>query len=81
MVVGIFQLRKYEEAIQLCEQTLPVAEKNFASMLAANGSVTYSLARLWRWRLISQSYFCIGKLEVALDLLQKLEQVGSISDK
>lgn len=78
---ALYMLRKYEEAIQLCEQTLPVAEKNFTSVLTDNGSVTYSLARLWRWRLISQSYFCIGKLEVALDLLQKLEQVGSISDK
>ncbi|KDO48233.1 hypothetical protein CISIN_1g0021991mg, partial [Citrus sinensis] len=78
---ALYMLRKYEEAIQLCEHTLPVAEKNFASVLADNGSVTYSLARLWRWRLISKSYFCIGKLEVALDLLQKLEQVGSISDR
>ncbi|KAK9218453.1 hypothetical protein WN943_007090 [Citrus x changshan-huyou] len=67
-------LRKYEEALQLCEQTLPDAEKNFASVLTDNGSVTDSLARLRRWRLISKSYFCTGKLEVAIDLLQKLER-------
>ncbi|KAH9687316.1 Heat shock protein DnaJ with tetratricopeptide repeat-containing protein [Citrus sinensis] len=73
-------LRKYEEALQLCEQTLPDAEKNFASVLTDNGSVTDSLARLRRWRLISKSYFCTGKLEVAIDLLQKLERVGSMSD-
>ncbi|KAL5745671.1 hypothetical protein ACOSP7_026817 [Xanthoceras sorbifolium] len=80
-------LQKYEETIQLCEQTLSVAEKNFASVgtdnsnMDASGSVNYPLARLWRWRLISKSYFYMGRLEVALDLLQKLEQVGPISNK
>ncbi|KAJ0043579.1 hypothetical protein Pint_17809 [Pistacia integerrima] len=86
---SLYLLRKYQEAIQLCEQTLAVAEKNFASVgtdnasvnVNASGSIRYSLARLWRWRLISKSYFCLGKLEAALDLLQKLEQVGSLKDK
>lgn len=88
-IVALFQLRKYQEAIQLCEQTLDVAEKNFALErtdkgsvdVKASGSIRCSPARLWRWHLISKSYFCLGKLEVALDLLQKLEQLGSLIDK
>ncbi|KAK2651926.1 hypothetical protein Ddye_011782 [Dipteronia dyeriana] len=82
-------LRKYEETIQLCEQTLCVAEQSFASVgtdncslnMNVSGSVNHPLARLWRWRLISKSYFYMGKLEAALDLLQKIEQVGPISNK
>ncbi|KAK4837008.1 hypothetical protein QYF36_002084 [Acer negundo] len=82
-------LRKYEETIQLCEQTLLVVEQSFASVgtdncsvnMNVSGSVNHPLARLWRWRLISKSYFYMGKLEAALDLLQKLEQVGPISNK
>jgi DnaJ family protein C protein 7 len=82
---GILQLRKYEEAIQLCEQSLSFAEKNFASPSTVNvdgsGCESYSAVRLWRWYLISKCYFHLGRLEAALDLLQKLEQVGSIKDK
>ncbi|KAK1577810.1 hypothetical protein Q3G72_025060 [Acer saccharum] len=82
-------LQKYEETIQLCEQTLCVAEQSFASVgtdncsvnMNVSGSVNHPLARLWRWRMISKSYFYMGKLEAALDLLQKLEQVGPISNK
>ncbi|KAK3217946.1 hypothetical protein Dsin_011916 [Dipteronia sinensis] len=82
-------LRKYEETIQLCEQTLCVAEQSFASVgtdncsvnMNVSGSVNHPLARMWRWCLISKAYFYMGKLEAALDLLQKLEQVGPISNK
>ena len=84
---GLLQLRKYEEAIQLCEQSLYVAEKNFSKaeidnqLASIDGSGCYSIAMLWRWHLMSKSYFYMGKLEKALDLLQKLEQVGSMKDK
>lgn len=77
----ILQLRKYEEVIQLCEQTLSFAEKNFA--LAGNdehlenksGSTwkRKSCVRLWRSCLISKCYFHVGRLEIALDLLEKQE--------
>jgi len=70
---GILQLRKYEEAIQLCEQSTVNVD--------GSGCESYSAVRLWRWYLISKCYFHLGRLEAALDLLQKLEQVGSIKDK
>ncbi|XVF75738.1 hypothetical protein PTKIN_Ptkin13bG0211100 [Pterospermum kingtungense] len=83
---ALYMLRKYEEAIQLCEQSLDVAEKNFSKadtdnhLVSKDGSGCYSIAILWRWHFMSKSYFCMGKLEKALNLLQKLEQVGSMKD-
>jgi DnaJ family protein C protein 7 len=75
--------------IQLCEQTLCAAEKYFASVgadgqfvdIGCSESENCSFARVWRWHLISKSNFYLGKLEVALDLLEKLEQMRSISYK
>lgn len=64
----ILQLRRYEEAVQLCEQSLFFAERNFAPL---------NNVRLWRWFFISKSYFHLGRLEAALDLLEKLEEVES----
>ncbi|XP_021833271.1 uncharacterized protein LOC110773081 [Prunus avium] len=61
-------LRRYEEAVQLCEQSLFFAERNFAPL---------NNVRLWRWFFISKSYFHLGRLEAALDLLEKLEEVES----
>ncbi|GMI63337.1 hypothetical protein HRI_000003000 [Hibiscus trionum] len=84
---ALYMLRKYEEAIQFCEQSLFIAEKNFSKaetdnqLASTDGSGSYSFAMLWRWHLMSKSYFCMGKLEKALDLLQKLEQVGSMEDR
>lgn len=83
---GILQLRKYEEAIRLCEQSLSFAEKNFASLSTAaivegSGCESYSTVRLWRWCLISKCYFHTGRLEAALDVLQKLEPRGSSINK
>lgn len=86
---GILQLRKHTEVIQLCEQSLGAAEKNFSS-LGADGqfvdsgcseSESCSFARVWRWHLMSKSYFYMGKVEAALDLLEKLEQMRPISFK
>ncbi|KAJ6749694.1 hypothetical protein OIU85_000339 [Salix viminalis] len=85
----LFMLRKYKEVIQMCEQTLSAAEKNFVSIgvdgqfvdISCSENKNCSFARVWRWHLISKSYFYLGKLDVALDLLQKLERMGSISYK
>ncbi|GLT45257.1 hypothetical protein SLA2020_191020 [Shorea laevis] len=80
-------IRKYEEAIQLCEQTLYIAEKNSIEVGTENhivnmdGSGCYSQAKLWRWNLMAKSYFCMGRLETALDLLLKFENVGSMRTK
>ncbi|XP_059646253.1 uncharacterized protein LOC132291321 isoform X2 [Cornus florida] len=85
---AFFMLRKYEEVIQLCEQTLDFAEKNFSVLVADNNSAEAdvskfknSFVRLWRWHLMSKSYFHLGRLEVALDLLEKQELWTSGSDK
>jgi DnaJ family protein C protein 7 len=49
--------------------------------IGCSESENCSFARVWRWHLISKSNFYLGKLEVALDLLEKLEQMRSISYK
>ncbi|XP_062117861.1 uncharacterized protein LOC133831531 [Humulus lupulus] len=84
---ALIMLRRHEEAIQLCEKSLCFAEKNFSSgiSLAANiyGSANelHSFERIWRWCLISKSYFYLGRLEAALPILDKLKQIGSIKDE
>ncbi|KAK9922123.1 hypothetical protein M0R45_030603 [Rubus argutus] len=75
-------LRRYEEAIQLCEQSLYFAERNFSSLnsvvnMDSAKCEDHPYARLWRWSFISKSYFHLGRFEAALDLLEKLEKVGS----
>ncbi|KAI3960806.1 hypothetical protein MKW98_026198 [Papaver atlanticum] len=86
---ALFVLRKYEEAVQMCEQSLSSAEVNCASISAdsmlknldhAKANKT-SPARLWRWRLISLSYFYLGRLEESLEYLEKLELAGSAAEK
>lgn len=74
---ALFLLRKFDEVIQLCEQTLHIAEKNFtADHLDSLGSDEYRRSpRLWRWCLMAKSYFHSGRLEIALDLIEKHEQL------
>ncbi|KAL6138056.1 hypothetical protein ACLB2K_063342 [Fragaria x ananassa] len=79
-------LRRYEEAIQLCEHSMCFAEKNFSSLnsvvnMDGAGCEDHPYARLWRWFFISKSYFHLGRFEAALNLLEKLEQVGSIKNR
>ncbi|KAK1294230.1 Chaperone protein dnaJ 39 [Acorus calamus] len=86
---ALLMLRRYDEVIQLCEQTQDSAERNF-SMINADGhigdhisseSVKCPSVTLWRWHLISRSYFYLGRLEEALDLLEKHEKVLPITKK
>ncbi|KAJ8635625.1 hypothetical protein MRB53_009892 [Persea americana] len=74
------QLRKYEEVVQLCEQTLESAERNSLSK-DKDGSVMSYPVNHWRWGLVSKSYFYLGRLEEALELLEKLEQLGPKKEK
>ncbi|KAG1371172.1 putative DnaJ subfamily C member 7 [Cocos nucifera] len=86
---ALLMLHNYEEVIQLCEQSLDSAERN--SFLAgsddqlenldSSGCTKGSLVKLWRWRLISKSYFYLGKLEESLELLRKHEQVKPIGER
>lgn len=78
---ALFMLRKYEEVIQLCEQTFHFAEKN-SPPLDANGqsmeldsseSTKDVSFRLWRCCLIFKSYFTLGRLEEAIAALERHE--------
>ena len=64
----------YEEVIQLCEQTLDIAMKNFRADLLDNQGDS-SHVNLWRWCLQSKSHFRQGRLDVALELIEKQEKV------
>lgn len=82
---ALFMLGKYEELISLCEQSLASAEMNHAAVCAVDScDIENSDAqmvlhlRLWRWRLILKSYFCLGRLQAALDFLKKQEGSAEI---
>lgn len=81
--MSILQVRRYKEVIELCENTLQTAERNYVSaglvgMTNVDGlaSKHHSLI-VWRWNMISKSHFYLGNLEMALDILEKLQQLGS----
>ncbi|KAG4915892.1 hypothetical protein JHK87_053449 [Glycine soja] len=79
-------LQKYDAAIQLCEQSQHLAETNFVLSNNTENSDSslcdsYSSVKLWRWSLKSKCYFCLGRLEASLNVLEKLQQVVSITDK
>ncbi|XP_058209283.1 uncharacterized protein LOC131322125 [Rhododendron vialii] len=85
---ALLMLGRYEEVIRLCEQTLVFAELNVVSVAGDNNidivdGPTYnnSSIRLWRWHLMAKSYFHLGRLEVALDLLEKQELLRSSEDR
>nr|XP_043620179.1 dnaJ homolog subfamily C member 7-like [Erigeron canadensis] len=68
---ALFMLHKYEEAIEMCEQTLVIAEKNCNHMSDEDKKL-----KLWRWSLMSRSYFRMAKFELALSILEQYEQLG-----
>ncbi|XVF04775.1 hypothetical protein REPUB_Repub05bG0114300 [Reevesia pubescens] len=86
---ALFILRKYEEVIQLCEQTFDSAEKNCLSFdingqlanLDGSGFSKDSNFRIWRCHLIFKSYFHLGKLEEAIASLEKQEELQSATDR
>ena len=83
------QLRRYEEVIHVCEQSLEAAEKNSTPLIADGQSpnldpsemlTSYSFL-IWRYCLIFKSNFCLGKLEKALEFLEKQEHWRSMANK
>jgi hypothetical protein len=78
--------------LQWCEQTLPAAEKSHGvtvnehqdhfSNRATQNSENFHLKR-WRWRLSAKCLYYLGKLEEAVDLLEKHEAslLTNIADK
>ncbi|KAK1697069.1 hypothetical protein QYE76_013766 [Lolium multiflorum] len=79
---ALLTLRRYEEVIELCQETVDLAERN-AVLINSNGEPNSSnvsgkaecSVTLWRPYLICKSYFLLGKLDEALDLLKKHELV------
>ncbi|XP_047095411.1 uncharacterized protein LOC124707765 isoform X2 [Lolium rigidum] len=79
---ALLTLRRYEEVIELCQETADLAERN-AVLINSNGEPNSSnvsgkaecSVTLWRPYLICKSYFLLGKLDEALDLLKKHELV------
>ncbi|GMI81599.1 tetratricopeptide repeat 16, DNA J protein C31 [Hibiscus trionum] len=82
-------LGKYEDVIQLCDQTFDSAEKNSPSLdvsgqLANPDGSGFSkdpTFRIWRCHLIFKSYFHIGKLEEAIAFLEKQEELQSTTNR
>ncbi|KAM0857622.1 hypothetical protein ACQ4PT_048351 [Festuca glaucescens] len=84
---ALLTLRRYEEVIELCQETVDLAERN-AVLINANGEPNNSnvsgkaecSVTLWRPYLICKSYFLLGKLDEALDLLKKHELVTPVKE-
>jgi DnaJ family protein C protein 7 len=87
--LALLILRKYEELIQVCEQSLDLAERNYCFAnnddQICNEDSLESLGqfpvKLWRWRMCAKAHFYLGRLEEALDLLLKYEEVNSAVEK
>ncbi|KAL2557266.1 Heat shock protein DnaJ with tetratricopeptide repeat [Forsythia ovata] len=88
-VDALLMLKKYEEVIQLCEQTLSSAGSNFPisgdDNLSEKSNVSYlqrsSTFHVWCWSLILKSYFYLGRLEEALAFLKKQEKSVSFVER
>lgn len=84
---ALLMLRKYEEVIQLCQESVNPAERN-SVLFNGNGepsnfrvSENAKLSgRYWRHYLMCKSYFLSGKLDEALDLLKKHEQATPVKE-
>ncbi|GJM88421.1 hypothetical protein PR202_ga04480 [Eleusine coracana subsp. coracana] len=72
---ALLMLQRYEEVIQVCQDSVNPVERKSVS-LNANGEPKKSRVseKTWRSYLICKSYFLLGKLKEALDLLKKHEQ-------
>lgn len=66
------QLRMYDEVIEICEQTLPIAKRNFIDH-SADAKCKNSVVKLWRWNLQTKCYYRLGKLDLALRMIEQRE--------
>ncbi|CAH8281996.1 unnamed protein product [Eruca vesicaria subsp. sativa] len=76
---ALLMLEKYEASIKLCEQTIDLAGKNSPPVDATDSHDTSKDINfgIWRCRLMLKSYFHMGKLEEAINSLEKQEQLLS----
>ncbi|GJR74507.1 DnaJ domain, zinc finger, CCHC-type, tetratricopeptide-like helical domain protein [Tanacetum coccineum] len=70
---ALFQLHKYEEVVQMCEQTLGMAKNNCDNI---KDSKCLSDEDLWRWSLMSSSYYRMGKFDMSVLMFEKYEHVA-----
>nr|XP_043622481.1 dnaJ homolog subfamily C member 7 homolog [Erigeron canadensis] len=75
---ALFMLHKYEKVVEMCEQTLVFAENNYNHMSDEDQK---QQLKLWRWSLMSRSYFCMAKFDLALSILEKYEQLAPLETK
>ncbi|VAH76076.1 unnamed protein product [Triticum turgidum subsp. durum] len=74
---ALLLLRRYEELIQFCEETLQLAERNSVPLCLDEHLENINLdsygfsVKSWCYYLIAKSYFFIGKLEEAHQFLKK----------
>ncbi|KAK6149116.1 hypothetical protein DH2020_016641 [Rehmannia glutinosa] len=73
---ALCSLRMYDEVIQLCEQTLDVAKKNFDAGHMDDVNCESSRLMFWRWHLQTKSHYHLGKLDLALDFIEKQEKMS-----
>nr|GEZ15146.1 hypothetical protein [Tanacetum cinerariifolium] len=73
---ALFQLHKYQEVIQMCEQTLDIAKKNWDNI---KDSKCLSDEDLWRGSLMSRSYYRMGKFDISLILFEKTKEPSLFS--
>ncbi|XP_075658269.1 uncharacterized protein LOC142628143 [Castanea sativa] len=86
---ALFVLWRYDEVIQLCDQTLGSAKKNSPPMEASalerslDGSEILEnyYFRLWRCRLIFKSYIHLGRLEEGIAFLEEQQDKESVTNR
>ncbi|KAK3135752.1 hypothetical protein QOZ80_5BG0422960 [Eleusine coracana subsp. coracana] len=72
---ALLMLQRYEEVIQVCQDSVNPVERNSVSFNANREPQNSRVSeKTWRSYLICKSYFLSGKLKEALDLLKKHEQ-------
>ncbi|XP_051138748.1 TPR repeat-containing thioredoxin TTL4 isoform X2 [Andrographis paniculata] len=76
---ALCNMRMYIEAINFCEQTLDVTKKNYDPDHSDNPNYKNPRVKSWRRNLQIKSYYHLGKLELALELIEKQEKLG-VSD-
>ncbi|XP_074585999.1 uncharacterized protein LOC141841714 isoform X1 [Curcuma longa] len=86
---ALLMIRRYEEVIKFCEQTMEHAEYNVltsgtngqSSKVEKHENLQDFPLGLWRWHLMAKANFFLGRLDEAFELLKKHNQRKSITDK
>ncbi|KAI3472231.1 hypothetical protein Pfo_029719 [Paulownia fortunei] len=74
-IAEALSISRYSGGDSLCEQTLDIAKKNFGADHLDDPSCKNSHVKLWRWHLQTKSHYRLGRLDLALDLIEKQEKM------